>query len=253
MVRHPKKRHPGVRLRSLFLWHRYFGLTAALFVLILAITGLLLNHSSDLRLDKRHVQTAWLLDWYGISAPAVGASFAVNGRWASEAGRYIYWNDRLLEGLQPPLRGAVAFQEGAIVATANALWWLKPEGEVVAKLGPLDGLPSGIEAIALHDGVIALHTAHGDYLGDRELLAWTPGAALTEMRWATPATPSTELRVRLARAQRGEGLTLERVLLDLHSGRLFGRYGPYVMDGAALLMVLLAITGVWHWAQRKRR
>lgn len=252
MVRHPKKRHHGIRLRSLFLWHRYFGLAAALFVLVLAATGLLLNHSEDMRLDQRHVQSAWLLEWYGLSAPTVRASFEVNGHWVSEAGGHIYWNAGVLEGLQPPLRGAVAFQDGAVVATTDALWWLTLEGAAIAKLGPLDGLPSGIEAIALHDGVVALHTAHGDYVGDHELLAWTR-AALAGIRWTTPATPSAELLDRLARAQRGEGLTLERVLLDLHSGRLFGRYGVYVMDGTALLMVLLAITGVWHWAQRKRR
>lgn len=253
MVRHPKKRHHGVRLRSLFLWHRYFGLAAALFVLILATTGLLLNHSEDMRLDRRHVQSAWLLDWYGISAPTIRVSYEVNGHWVSETGGYIYWNEGVLEGLQPPLRGAVAFQNGVVVATAHTLWWLTPEGKGIAKLGSLDGLPSGIESIGLHNGVVALHTAQGDYLGDRELLTWTPGAALAAMQWAAPATPPADLLDRLARAQRSEGLTLERVMLDLHSGRLFGRYGVYVMDGAALLMVLLAITGVWHWAQRKRR
>lgn len=253
MVRHPKKRRHGPKLRSLFLWHRYFGLTAGLFVLILATTGLLLNHSTDLQLDKRHVRTAWLLDWYGISAPTVRVSFEVNGHWASEAGGHVYWDDRLLEGLQPPLRGAVSFENGAVIATAEELWWLNPGGEMVAKLGKLDGLPSDIDALAHRDGEIALHTAHGDYVGDRELLTWTPSTTLTRLHWATPAIPSTELLAALARVQRGEGLTLERVLLDLHSGRLFGRFGPYVMDGAALLMLLLVVTGVWHWAQRKRR
>lgn len=252
MVRH-KKRHHGLKLRSLFLWHRYFGLAAALFVLVLAVTGLLLNHTERLQLDQRHVQADWLLDWYGISAPAVRASFDVNGHWVSEAGAHVYWDDRLLEGLQPPLRGAVAFENGAVIATAAELLWLSPEGEVVAKLGKLDGVPAGIDAIGLRDGAIALHTAHGDYLGDGELINWTPGAVVGEPQWATPAAPPVKVITALARLQRGEGLTLERVLLDLHSGRLLGEFGSYVMDGAALLMMLLAVTGVWHWAQRKRR
>jgi len=253
MVRHKKRHHHGLKLRSLFLWHRYFGLTAALFVLILAATGLLLNHTERLKLDQRHVQADWLLDWYGIPTPAVRASFDVNGHWVSEAGVHVYWDDRLLEGLQPPLRGAVAFENGAVIATAAELLWLSPGGEVVAKLGKLDGVPAGIDAIGLRDGAVALHTAHGDYLGDRELINWTPGAAITDLRWAMPAAPPAKVITALARLQRGEGLTLERVLLDLHSGRLLGAFGPYVMDGAALLMLLLAVTGVWHWAQRKRR
>ena len=39
------------RMRSL---HRSMGAAIALFVLLLSITGILLNHSSDLKLDKRY-------------------------------------------------------------------------------------------------------------------------------------------------------------------------------------------------------
>ena len=45
-------------------------------------------------------------------------------------------------------------------------------------------------------------------------------------------------------------------MLDLHSGRLFGSWGPLVMDVAAVLLVFLAISGFWLWAKqifRKRR
>ncbi len=42
----------------------------------------------------------------------------------------------------------------------------------------------------------------------------------------------------------GGGLPLERVVLDLHSGRLFGWLGPYVMDAAALGLLIVAITGL---------
>ena len=45
-------------------------------------------------------------------------------------------------------------------------------------------------------------------------------------------------------------LTFERVLLDLHSGRIFGRAGPLVMDAAAVLFIALALTGFWMWLRR---
>ena len=65
------KHHPKPRikqLRSLYLWHRYIGLAAALFVIVLTVTGLLLNHTEELGLDSSSVQSDTLLDWYGIHA-----------------------------------------------------------------------------------------------------------------------------------------------------------------------------------------
>ena len=40
-------------------------------------------------------------------------------------------------------------------------------------------------------------------------------------------------------------------MLDAHSGRFFGKYGAYVIDAAAILLLTLAITGIWLWATRR--
>ncbi len=250
MVRH--KKHHGLRLRSLFLWHRYFGLAAAAFVLLLASTGLLLNHTADLRLDQREVATEWLLNWYGLSASAVVAAYPVHNHWISQAGERIYWDARELSGLRAPLRGAVATADAVLAADAEHLLLLTPGGEVIEQLGAAQGAPVNIEALGLLDGRVAARSTAGVYLSDADLFTWEAhdGAHVT---WASAAPPPAALRDELARAHRGAGLSLERVVLDLHSGRLFGAYGVWLMDAAALLMILLALTGVWHWAQRKRR
>lgn len=46
---------------------------------------------------------------------------------------------------------------------------------------------------------------------------------------------------------------MERVILDLHSGRLLGNYGVYFSDIVALLMVFLAGSGLWLWSMRLLR
>jgi len=40
-------------------------------------------------------------------------------------------------------------------------------------------------------------------------------------------------------------------LLDLHSGRVLGASGIYLMDLAAVAMLLLAASGAWLWFQRR--
>ena len=53
-------------------------------------------------------------------------------------------------------------------------------------------------------------------------------------------------------AYSGSPLSYERVLLDLHSGRIFGRVGVLVVDAAAVALLLLALSGFYMWFKFKR-
>lgn len=250
MVRH--KKHHGVRLRSLFLWHRYFGLTAALFVMTLAVSGVLINYSDELQLNKRPVQADWLLDWYGIAAPAIADGYAAGPHWVTQAGERIYFDTQEIDGAAPPLFGALQLAGTLVVAAGNQLLLLTPQGKVIDRVGGLEGLPENIRAVGAAGGHVIVQTAQGDFQGDDQLLAWRSIDA-NGVDWAQAAPLPTPLRNTLVKEYRGADVSWERLLLDLHSGRLFGRIGVAVMNIAAVLMVLLAISGVWHFFKRKRR
>ncbi len=40
-------------------------------------------------------------------------------------------------------------------------------------------------------------------------------------------------------------------MLDLHNGRIFGGFGVFLIDAAAVLFLILAVTGVWMWARSR--
>ena len=46
--------------------HRWVGTVLVAFVLYLAVTGILLNHSSDVGLDRQYIGWSWLLEAYGM-------------------------------------------------------------------------------------------------------------------------------------------------------------------------------------------
>ena len=71
MINRVKKR----KMKSLYIWHRYAGIIAALFTLLLAITGIALNHTQRLQLDQIFVQADWMLDWYDIDLPAAETAY----------------------------------------------------------------------------------------------------------------------------------------------------------------------------------
>jgi len=70
--------------------------------------------------------------------------------------------------------------------------------------------------------------------------------------WSEPGLLMDASRQRIYEHSRGKGLSWERVMLDLHSGRLFGTAGVWVVDVAAVLLLFLALSGFVLWYQHMR-
>lgn len=238
--------------RLFLLWHRYMGITVTLFAAMLVITGWLINHTEALKLDSRHVQADLILDWYGIQAPSEVLSFAVDGHWISQLGDRLYIDDKPLSGHYTRLVGAVSFAGLLTIALEGQLLLLTEEGRMVERLGDAAGVPSGMQAIALGpDDTLLIQAAHGQYRTDSAFLAWQKSSIPTP-DWVQPSPTPGQLRDQLVETYRGAILPWERVLLDLHSGRIFGWWGPWLIDLAGLLILALAITGSWIWWKYRR-
>lgn len=251
MTRRHKQQSAARRLRSLYLWHRWIGLLAATFVIVLSITGLALNHTESLSLDDTHVQSPALLDWYGIQAPDDVITFTAGPLTASALGKQIFIDTNPVANIEPPLVGAVGFGDLVVIAVSDRLLLFTHAGELVELLGSAAGIPQGIRSLGTVAGrQLVLRTDEGDYSTDSELLAWRRTDRV-EADWSTPVTPPPGLIASLQAIYRGSGLPLERVILDLHSGRILGEWGVYLMDGAAIVFVLLAASGIWLWGRRR--
>jgi len=251
MTRHKRKKSPAKLLRSLYIWHRYIGLAAAVFVILLTVTGLVLNHTDELLLDSQHVGSGLLLDWYGIEAPDDFNGYRVGDISITAVGSHVYWNTTRIPRASAPLLGAIGFAGLVVIAVEGQLLLFTPDGKLVERLGGAAGVPAGMQALGLTPaGELAIHAAHGFYRTDDSFLEWRETGSL-EAAWAASTDPSPALRTALQQAWRGTGLTLERVLLDLHSGRILGSWGIYLVDAAAVLFLLLAISGVWLWGKRR--
>lgn len=237
--------------RRVYLWHRYLGLSVALIVVMLVITGVLLNHTDGLRLDRHHVTSDAVLGWYGIEGPAVDQSYCPD-TCVSRVGPQLFFGTTRLSRPTTRLGGAVRLPAFYVVAADDALLMLTPEGELVEQLGEAQGVPPGVEAIGVHDGAVVVKTRAGRFVADAELLAWSPHLSAAPP-WSTPSPAPAALTAQLTQDVREGSLTYERVLLDVHSGRFFGRWGPWFIDAAALAMALLSLTGfrIW-WRQRQR-
>lgn len=231
-------------------WHRRIGITVALFVLLLAVTGWLLNHTTRFELDKHYVSSQWLLDWYGIKPQNPPLSFAAGQHRVTQVDSHLYFDDQRISADIDRLIGAVKTDGIYVAAAQHALYLLLESGQLIEKLDSSAGVPAGMRAIGMNnEGQLIIRAAHGIYTTDLSTLDWRhPDNG--DVNWSQPS-PAPQAHLDSVLNQfRGTGLSYERVLLDLHSGRLLGGFGVIVVDLAALLFVILAITGGIMWWRR---
>ena len=251
MTRHNKNKSRAKLLRSLYIWHRYIGISTAIFVIVLSFTGLVLNHTDELELDAVYVQSEALLDWYGIDTPEDLNSHTSGLISITAVNDQIFWGNKRLAHISAPLAVMLTYSDLVVIASGGALSLFTPDGELVEKLDNVVGVPTGILAIGITpQALLAVKTARGIYLTDENLLEWSR-AVNPDVAWSVAAPTKPSLIEDLKKAYRGTGLPIERIMLDLHSGRILGRAGIYIMDAAATGFLLLAVSGIWLWIRRR--
>lgn len=237
----------GKSLRSLFLWHRWLGLGVALFAIVLSITGVMLNHTESLKLDERRVTSAWILQLYGINPPSLVTAYEVQNHWISQWGDRLFLDDGPLNATGS-LHGAAATAGAVIAAGDDQILLLTPRGELIERLS----MP-GLRAIGQSDAGLVVRTERGLLRADEKLINWSALSQESQVAWSDSAPLPETLRRDIHHELQGDGLPLERIVLDLHSGRILGSAGVWLMDAAAAVLLFSAISGVWLWMRHRLR
>ena len=234
--------------------HRVLGLWSSAIVVVISLTGIALNHTEALKLDDRRVTAAPILKRYGMQPegePVVfGAGDHVMALWDGEC----LFDDSLVDtapqGSDLVAAGMVNSGEFAFVFPAEVIV-CDSDGGLVDRLDAAS-LPEGVIASAGSEGgELVVKLSSGESLRLKEWLEAVPVDGESAM-WFSPLQEiSTAQRDQLAGALRGDGLPMSRVVLDLHSGRLFGALGVVVYDLAAVCLIVLGITGVMLWLRRR--
>lgn len=228
--------------------HRKLGASAAAFILFMAFSGLAINHTQGLGLDRHHVTQSFLLGWYGIGEPEQIRSFSADGNWLSFAGSQAYFNGNYVSTLSNGV-GAIFDGDMLVVAGSNELLILDREGGLVERL-PWEHPDSGmIESIGLlENGTVLVKSTGKLWMTDAQLLQWKAiDEATVTPAWSDLAIEPEEIRQNITRHYLGAGLSMEQLLLDLHSGHIFGPVGMWVYDLLALIVGFLAISGIVLW------
>lgn len=241
-----------LKFKSLYLWHRYTGLTCAILVLVLAATGLLLQHSKQLALDESFLVNRILLEHYGVTPNPV-TSYKTHAHWLSHAGEHLYLDGKSLPGEYDNILGAAETTFGYAVVSGQRLVLFDKDGQLIETLAADASLPE--PALGIGSSPTASVVMRGSktyWVPDDDFLTWTAYRGAHPV-WVNPEQTPAELLTAIQTYDVSHTISMERLLLDLHSGRLLGKYGFIVMDLAAIGLLLLSISGICVWLQRRKK
>lgn len=229
--------------------HRRLGVLLLILAVLLATTGILLNHTDQLRLDSRHLSHPALLSWYGIQPPPLQC-FPGADEWLCQKGDSLYLGEQPVADIETSLRGIARTPELLIVATAGELILLTPGGELIERLAA----PATIEAIGHQAGdrEVILRDLQGRFWSSQDWLTLQPVERRQAVEWNRPQPPPANIQAAIDVQWQAGSLTWERLLLDLHSGRVLGEWGVWLMDAVAVGLILLGLSGFWMHRVRKQ-
>jgi hypothetical protein len=167
--------------------------------------------------------------------------------WWSSLQGYLYRNDGFIKKIKGSIVDGCFTEFGVALLLKQSLLLLTPDGEVV------DHLMS--EALPMEGPLKSLKSS-GSHFYMESQDGWWSSADIFE--WASSKAPdlihqkptvSTTLPLDLAQGivdhKVSHSIPLERFLLDLHSGRVLGSFGPTLMEWSAWGLIFLTLSGVW--------
>lgn len=233
-------------------WHRRVGLSVMVVLIFLSITGIFLNHSPAAGLSKRTLNSEWLLGWYGFETVAL-SGFKVGKQWINHPGdRELYIDGQPVAACAPPLLNAARTDSFLIALCKDELVILSFYGELVEKINTLSGLPEHTTNLKYLNNTLFIQSHNKIMSLDPDTLEIKP-SQLTIESWPLPSSLPSTIVEELKQGSQLPGISLETVILDLHSGRFFGDAGVLFVDFMGLLTVFLAMTGFYTWFARRRR
>jgi len=244
-------------------WHRRIGVVVSLWLILLAVTGILLNHSDDLSLQKSYVNYDWIIKLYRIKAPQKIVCFQSDKNKGSvcQIGDQIYLQNDWLMNTKGLLIGFYQRVDFNYIITQQDVFVYTLDWQLIEHFNLDNGLPGDINMV----GTLSSKTSITSQMLQLQMpllfkiegKTWRLDQALiwkvldNETVHRLPViNPTKNLKEQLQQAYLTRQITLLHFLQDLHSARIFSLTGKYLTDLVALLLIALSISGLITWIKR---
>jgi hypothetical protein len=240
-------------LPKLLKFHKIIGLFVCLVLIHLSVTGIALNHTNKLNLNQTKISWDWLLNAYGISVPETKIAFSVEGKIFHLTNSQIFMNTQSIMRSNDMLVGVINFDNQFIVSTNNSIISINKSGDFIKKIKLPENSLRKINKIGSYSDGIIIEINEIKFMSDKNLENWVPKKNSGAVKWSTKISIPADMNNQIKTYYVGEGITIEQIILDLHSGVIFKSAGKFFMDIIALLLIFMSVSGVWIWFVKKTK
>lgn len=236
-------------LSKLIALHRYVGLAICVFLVHLSITGIFLNHSIGLNLDQTFISWPWVLKQYNLKVPEPEQVFTIEANNFSRFGEEVFFNDKPILFIENDLMGAIKLGNQYIIATNSDLYLMNDQGFIVDEN---NALPFTIKKLGTDNKNIFIQEQRGiNWQANTIESEWNKTEDFSGV-WSLEGTLTKINEQKISKFFVGEGVSLEQIILDFHSGAVFQRAGKLFFDAVSILLIILSFSGIWLWYIKKR-
>jgi hypothetical protein len=249
--------------------HKYFGLMAAILVILVSITGVLLIHKKSLGLNKVSIRVN------GYTSPKTVDAFDVlltkNGLTiiASKQGVYIK-EEGAWKVVIPSLVKRLYEHDNYYYACSKEGLYSSKDGRSWKRL--FSG--QEVKAIRFDGNELIIATTKGIYKGNQDNDQWKEMLTFSDKPLDVRNFSIAEEVIILA-AKEGilisehgkklrpdylpldkkvaQTIDLQKLITDIHTGEFFGSYFYVVMDALAIGLIALSVTGVYIWWRHRKK
>ena len=234
--------------------HRWSGILLLVPLAIACLTGLVLNHTVDMDLSNRHVTANWIQARYGMTLDGEPKAFGLDGKaYAATWDGKIFHRSSIVDDSEP-LIGAVPLRDGTAVVTRFSVHYFGLDGELIEVIDSISLPATPVSRAGRTSNLtLVLETESGTYTSDPNLLDFTESPGNQETTWSTIVAPSDSDLKKWKTTYSGDGIPLDRVILDIHSGRFFGNIGKWIYDLTVIGVLVLSATGFILFLRTRRR
>ena len=237
-------------LKKILRLHIYVGLGISLLLIHLSITGIFLNHTDDLELNKTYISSKWILNLYGLNVPRPSKIFTIQQDNFSQFDTEVFLNNKPIFLFDSELMGVIKDHENFIIAAQDELFIVSQSGEL---MGNQKILSFTIKSIGKYKEKIVIKDEQlNKWVGKSISDKWTP-IFKDNIDWSEPGIMTPLNKKDIKQYFVGNGISLEQIILDFHSGAIFKKEGKIFFDLVSLLLIFLSVSGIWVWLIKTKK
>lgn len=242
-------------------WHTRLGLAVAAVLAMLCVTGALINHASDLSLEKKVLPKAIASLSYGLSETLIQIETLDNIQVRSYDNKFDVFLLSSTQKTTKQKQSKTCSEELVSIARFGSELWIACTNEIsifveldnkllfVEQINTYNNLPHPISQFGacnslpclVSDGTLFQYQENSGLWNEEKTAPDNSGGVNITAPNKTSASSST------SKVLVPSELNWYRWLLDLHAGRLFGQAGVFLIDLSAIIILLMIFTGISRW------